>query len=704
MLPPNQGRAQRMAIKEEERQEFAGTQVDNGPASTDVNVRTGMTNSDFDLFQKKDVSGEQEFRDDLYSAIKRGDVERVKELTGWTRDATRPDDTVVPALAKETQENADRKEAEDKRLQAQANQNSQELTSPGDEQPADPLLAFMKDPFGLGGASTQKGPESYGGDSLEEAIRRGDWSAAARIMNAVRAREENEHQDFSGDGYIAGGQGNSMDSAYYNQPGAGWGAEYTDSNGNFQPWAESSDGSVKSIDGTHYDSTSNEIKLRNGQTYESPSGEPLDATTSREAVKTEATLAALNANIDPHTGKPLDPSKPTGTPATIASGTAANVDTAVSVNAEQKDRKESVASLSVSELAEQQRFHQRVTAEIRDLPEAERKAAWHTIQKGTEAERAALYTKILGADVYAAHKQTLDDLSWERKHGTLSNDKLAEITAGHKPAESVPVPAADTTGTAVAGAAVTTGGAYDWAKDEWFYKDTKGQDGYGYADSFGNYWVPDGGHYDENGYTDKNGGYTWDNTAANGTLAGGYQDRDGNYVDKSGNLFLAGNYSETPDRLAAEAPNGGKWKDILDASAAKNETFTLPAKPDAATTVAPSTVASTVTPTVNTVPGVPAAGTSMQSAPDNVSNFMGSLTSFLTTSEVNKAVNTYTQSNYFDMTSPITGSSSVWGTKFFDPANISLATPAVTAADPVMTIAPTNPYYKPATTAATSAF
>lgn len=59
------GQVFRMAIKEEERQETAGTTVENGPASTDVNTRTGMTNTDFELFQKRDVSAEQEFRDDL---------------------------------------------------------------------------------------------------------------------------------------------------------------------------------------------------------------------------------------------------------------------------------------------------------------------------------------------------------------------------------------------------------------------------------------------------------------------------------------------------------------------------------------------------------------------------------------------------------------------------------------------------------------
>jgi hypothetical protein len=255
-----------MAIKEEERGEYLETKVaDTQVNSTDVNVRTGMTNDQFEMYQRKDVDQQVEFKDDLYDAVKRGDIQRVKELTGWSRDATRPEDTIVNDMTKETQDNADKiaKEEEAKRQQEALNAQNAAATGAEGQGPVDALMAFMLDPFGLT-KSGPSAPEPYTGNSLEEAVRRGDWSAAARIMNALRAREQSEGQDFTGDGVVSGGN-NAMEGGYVNPTSYGWSPEFQDANGNFQPWAVSANGDVKTIDGTQYDAATNTVTFQNAK-------------------------------------------------------------------------------------------------------------------------------------------------------------------------------------------------------------------------------------------------------------------------------------------------------------------------------------------------------------------------------------------------------------------------------------------------------
>ena len=722
-----------MAIKEEERQEFAETKVENGLSGTDVNVRTGMTNDQFDLYQKKDVDMAVEFKDELYDAVKRGDVQKVKELTGWARDASRPDDTIVTDMTRETQENADTKEKEDeaKRQQALNEQNAAASGATGTEGPVDPLMAFMMDPFGL----TKSGPpaaETYSGNSIEEAIRRGDWTAAARIMNALRAREQNEKQDFSGDGYVSG-HGAVSDAPVYSDYNASnyFGSQFSDGNGNFQPWADSPDGSRESIDGTRFNAATGEITLGDGSTYVGPDGQGLAPELAKQTVGTEAIFAAIDANIDPKTGLPLDPTKPSGTPDTIKPGTADNVTSAASATQEGNDRGRPVAEMSTDEQREMKKFHDQVPGMIAALPKAERDAAWAAIKGNDPEARAQTYEKLFG-DKYHEHKAAMDNFQYgmsASRYSSLSSQFVGPpLPADYKP----PEPAAD--GSAPA-PAVTTPAApdYSWAADEWYYDDMEGQDGYGYMSDYGSYYTSDGRVYDEFGYTDTDGGYTWDT----GELAGAYQDKNYNYVDAKGDLYLDGNYTGPPDALAKDAPDGGWAKELQRVAAVKDgPAFVLTKQPDVTQPAVTQTVANedvdltrpttttnaktntlsssltgtggTTDNTNTTVAAKTGAGSlyadsSIENVVSNFSQFMGSLTSFLSTSDVTRALNEVAPSSFMDLSAPIsTGTASVWGTKFFDPAAINVNNMAPEL-DPLASIPPTNPYYKPVSPASMTA-
>lgn len=738
-----------MAIKEEERQEFAGTNVDNGPNSTDVNSRTGMTNDQFDMYQRKDIDTQVEFKDDLYDAMKRGDIQRVKELTGWTRDANRPDDTVITEVTKETQDNADKKEKDDeaKRQQALNEQNAAATGATGTEGPVDPLMAFMMDPFGLRNmGGTQPAASTYSGDSLEEAVRRGDWSAAARIMNALRAREQNEKQDFTGDGVVSGGNNNSGADGYsgYSSPSDyGWDPQWTNSNGDFQPWAEQPDGSVKTINDITFDAKTGQIKLQDGSTYTDPNGQPLAPQDGKDATVTASILAANTAGVvDLKTGETAD-----GKPAVVKPATADDVTNARSANQDAKDQGKPVVEMTQAEVTEMNRFHGQFAAKLNALPAAERTKAWNAINGTDETARADAYRAVYGKDaqgryIYDEHRKAMDALKFG---GEMSVDRQTSVESqiaskyAPKPSGTV-VAGTDDPPPPVEGEAPKTGTStttspaapsYAWAEDEWYYSGAEGQDGYGYMDD-GYYYESDGGTWDEYGYTDKDGGYTWDNTTENGSLAGAYQDKNGNFVDKDGNLFLDGNYSDKPDAVAANAPAGG-WASALKTAAADGTTFTMPAQnttqPDVTQTVAKEDVdpnalksTSTVTPpaatsltgtasadnldvaaktntsptTTNTGAGSLYTDAGLANTVANFSQFMGSLTSFLSASEVTRALNEVAPSSFIDLSAPIpTGTASVWGTKFFDPAAINVNNTTPTPVDPLAAVPPTNPYYRP---------
>ena len=677
----------------------------------------------------------------------------MKELTGWTRDASRPEESIVPGMARETQENADRKEEEDKRLKQAADANAQAQLNPGEDKPADPLLAFMADPFGLHN-STSPQASSYSGDSLEEAIRRGDWSAAARIMNAVRAREESEHQDFSGDGNVAGSR--AVATGY---TAADYGPTYTsDSYGNWDYGDrygghysnfgyQAADGSFTGTSGMKVSADGN-ITLSNGQTYETiapaTQAEKVDiASAAGDAAKIAAGIPLdgpppspdqlKNAN-PPGSAAPAVPNPDPAKNAMVGESTARAVKAATGRSYSQT-RDPAIREAFVrarTEVVEAVQ-HKYEAPQYAGMSKRERETAVRNDlavldgSRGTAADRTRLYTQVLGdkytqnADLYnAVDYGRFDQARMERLRGQWSGHHGQNGQAA-APATAQPAPVAGDTTPSVAAtdapAVPTTANAAadPWAAMNWNNTSSSGsQYSFGeFGSEYDGYWGEKKGFYDDHGFNDKDGGYTWDDTAENGTLAGGYADKNGNYVDKAGNLYLAGNNSETPDRVAADAPNGGKWVDILKADAANNSTFTLPGQTAAsgttpvATTPDPAALVSTGA-TAPSGFSTASAATASTTAPtdqqmDGFSTFMGGAKSFLTTSEVDKAVNTFAQSNFFDLNAPVTGTgagaSTVWGTKFFDPATVAAApaAPAVDpAVDPVLAIAPTNPYYKPA--------
>jgi hypothetical protein len=731
-----------MAIKEEERGEFAETKVDNGIPSTDVNVRTGMTNDQFDLYQKRDVNQEQEFRDDLYYAIKHGDTEKVKELTGWTRDANRPENSVMPEVTKEAQDNADKKEEEEKRQRKLNEENAAASAAPGAEgdKPMDPLLAFMKDPFGLGGSDAPKAPQTYAGDSLEEAIRRGDWSAAARIMNALRAREENEKQDFTGDGYVAGSNTNTAPGYSAADYGPGFSSDsygnwsYADQyGGTYNNYGyQAADGSFTGQGGMKV-SADGTITLQNGQTYETT------GTTTQEdkiaIASADTDIAKMKAGLPldgpPPTPDQLKNANPPGSAVQPVAHTDPEKDAILAESVAKTTKAATGKNYNETRDPNERAMFIKARAEVMDAlekkidadPANAHKSDWekrkilkHDLAVldgsiGKPADREKLYTEVLG-DKYTQNKDLYNAVDYGRFDATRM-ERAQQMWGDHKgdhqqwghhqqndgqtaTAGGQQQPATD--GTATLAAATTgstalslggglntdpwwkTGGDDPWSwKSSWDADPMKGLSGSTFAATTNEYWGHGaGGFYDDNGYNDKYGGYKWDNTAENGSLAGGYMDKNGNYVDKAGNLYLAGNNSDTPDRTAAQA-GAVSWTDQLHKAAEDGTDFKAPA----ATIPTVAAANATQTQTVD-----PSAG--------NFSSFLQNTTSLLTTEEASRQIGLATGSNFFDMSQPITGASNVWGTKFFDPAAAMVAQAVAPAAntDVAMTIPPTNPYYK----------
>jgi hypothetical protein len=706
-----------MAIKEEQRGEFAETNVDNGTNNTDVNVRTGMTNSDFDLFQKKEVNGEQEFRDDLYEAIKKGDVERVKELTGWTRDATRPDNAVVPELAQQTQDNANKKEEDDKRLQNQQMANTQLQTEDG--KPVDPLMGFLTDPFGIHNGATQPAAQSYAGDSLEEAIRKGDWSAAARIMNALLAREQSEGQDFTGDGRVStNGESYSPDAygGYMSyDDGGGW--NYADAyGGNYDANGyTASDGSRTGVDGSTIDAKDpGVIHLADGGTT-NVADLGLEATTANAtAVDNQYINASRLLNNVP---APTTPNPNLQQDAATSAG--AGVKDLGTVPPLSKDGVTVVnRNIKKHGLDDGSKINTSIFTHLASMKsEANPKVVATLDEKNKVLKDLASEDDAVRAKAFA--RIGVDDPDGKPISLSMaSQDAVAGLSSyTYKPPGST---AAGTTGTD--GAAPADAGSwfqddygyYDTATGAYFEKDVAADKDGWQGDYFsddgwrreedGTWYDPDGtAYYDGGDISYADGGYQW--------ADGSYEDAKGNYVDEKGNLYLADNFTDKPsyaaqdgvnyrDQLQAAAKAGTPWTpDATMTNAAPTTTVPAATTSATATTTTASTLASTTaTPTTAS----PATGTTLNgttTAPatlDNFSTFMGSLNSFLTTSEATKAINTsFGTSSFFDPLSPISGASTVWGTKFFDPAAVT-ASNTQAPADPLQSIAPTNPYYKPA--------
>ncbi|TAL36494.1 MAG: hypothetical protein EPN97_06215 [Alphaproteobacteria bacterium] len=760
-----------MAIKEEERGEFPETKVDNGLSGTDVNVRTGMTNDQFDMYQRKDVDMQVEFKDELYDAVKRGDIQKVKELTGWTRDATRPDDTIVTDLTKQTQDNADIKEKEDaaKRQQEALNaQNAGAAGAEGQQGPVDSLMAFMMDPFGL----TKSGPpaaQAYSGESLEEAVRRGDWSAAARIMNAIRAREQNEKQDFSGDGVVSGGS--SSGSAYGpGTPDMYGGTMYYDNSGNWQyqdQYGNTWDSYGKTYaDGSWEGTNGTSVSAKEPTIIHETDGTTTDLvklgvikpeTPPQEAVKITVAAGKLGEDI----AAAVDGTTPTNQPPT---GLAANANSSPNAKPQPPSRANTPLEKEFRNAALQHmaKLHPELKAEDIKLS----KEQWEALRKAGDMRRAGqnadAYLKGLIAKEQAAAgvpltyplsttapapapapqpqvetKPVVDTETPATDINLNLNLSASALTAGSSLAVGSSLGTSSLSsglGTSTLGSGVSSSsfvGPVDysyWDDDPMYWSDDwlkSSAPDPALASQYDEYRDSDGGYWDEYGYNDKNGGYTWDDTAENGSLAGGYQDKNGNFVDKDGNLYLDGNYTDKPDALAANAPSGG-WAAALKTAAASTTEFVLPTQDvtQPTTTVATQDVDTTriTTPTTTSTAPAPAAADPVdptvtaktntvsttgagslyadqtpEAVMNNFSQFLGSLTSFLSTSDASRALNTFAPSAFIDLSEPITtGSSSVWGTKFFDPANITTTGTAPTAEpDPLQGIAPTNPYYKP---------
>lgn len=750
-----------MAIKEEERQEFAETKVADteNVSSTDVNVRTGMTNDQFDLHQKKEVDQQIEFKDELYSAVQRGDIQRVKELTGWTRDATRPDNTVVTEVTQETQENAHLKEKEEE-TKRQKELNERNAAATGAE-PVDPLMAFLTDPFGLHNPGAAEKAENYSGNSLEEAIRRGDWTAAARIMNALRAREQNEKQDFNDDGHVSGGSSSSMEAAY--GPGTSdsyGGTTYYDSSGNwyygdrfggvYDTYGYTyADGSKTGADGSHVDAQDPSVIVMADGTKIQAQDAGLDG--SLEQTKQLQDLLVLGSQtLNGVEGN--NPADPTFQQTANSAEGAANTPSTPQLSAAgqgvviRATKKHGVtgAKVEVNNVFTAVRDMQVVdetTGQLRLANKNEQEKMLQALNSEDESIRNAAFAKI-----------NIDPASGNFTLKKASQDSVASFsTMSFARPGSTSAPE----GESVTPSAVDTStwyedeyGYYDLGTGSYYEKDASAEaegwqgdyysdDGWS-KDADGNWTSPEGTIYYADGdisYAD--GGYEW--------ADGAYMDAEGTYVDANGDLYLSDNFESTPNALAADAPEGG-WKEAVKAAAASGTTFTMPTKDPA---VAPQSVAtadvapSTVTaPTTSTAPvtsaftagaltagtaaGTLAAGTtasaltgagtnttgttaistetgagslyadaSVESTLNNFSQFIGSLTSFLSTSDVTRALNEFAPSSFIDLNAPITtGSSSIWGTKFFDPAAIGVNPPE--PEDPLKSIAPTNPYYKPA--------
>lgn len=198
-----------MAIKEEERQEFKETHVENGTNNTDTNVRTGLRNDAFEMQQESHID-DTVMKDELLAARNRGDVTRVRELIGEgeSEDAKRPDiNNGVKAVLRETEEIRDEKDKEKKKHDEELQQQSpaqQEAPSNKDQ-----LMSFFMDPLGLSGEGVKEEPKSsksyaMSAEGLAEAIRDGDMAAAGAIMDRLQRLEQNTGKDHTGDGEVSG--------------------------------------------------------------------------------------------------------------------------------------------------------------------------------------------------------------------------------------------------------------------------------------------------------------------------------------------------------------------------------------------------------------------------------------------------------------------------------------------------------------------
>ena len=613
-----------MAIKEgSENSNKAGA---DEPLSADVDTRLGVTTSQFVLIDDKDLT-QDEMKDDLYRGVKAGDTVKVGELTGRGPDVRRPDPSGATTVENETEQNRDRKTLEDSERARLALQNNtvdpNAPAAPGERLDG---IATAANPLGLTtGAPVATGTSAAPDLDPEEAARRGDYTALARIRLANQAREENEHIDVNGDGHIDGSRQAEFTSTMFSRDQYGGFKDpdggYNDSfGGHYDTFGyKAQDGSYTNTSGESYNAKTNTFTDASGAPMKVPGAVTEIASTDRAAGADFVQFSAMaQADITNGTAPPNAPASRNGeAPVTVdGKAAAARAGGALSTSAPPtSERAQAVGAIGTA-IQHNTRVHGgKPVPNWQLLPEAER-LEWKLRQQYGAAEASVLSDQKRLLAFIKANQATPGANGKITGPAAATSASVPAVAAANSTAPSPEQPAFHEVSEAEVSKALNSqpiihhhsDGTVDTARSSadkvevasgtTWYADSKG----GFWDQYGGYYDKTGAYWDTDGtYYSPDGKFSIDPKGATRWTDGSYTDTHGHTVDKDGNYVDF-------DGTRIKPPEGVDFKAQMIAADSKNERWTPPERPvplATADTVLPSTMLKDIPFTFTRFPVVP---------------------------------------------------------------------------------------------------